>query len=313
VAFDTYESCWRSVLLRCPLAGPFLSQQWVNYTFRQIAERRRWSWLMGRSQFLMNAVLKTGTVTVTRSSNSVVGSGTGWAGVEAGRQFRTSIANPIYTIASVDVAAQTLTLDDVWGGATASAQTYQIYNAYVTVPSDFQQFTSVWDTNFNWQLWLTFTQEDLNMWDAQRANSGTSYAVVPFDYDSVTTPPLPRYEIWPHQLSNYAYPFLYEKQATDLQDSGASLPRFIRGDVLLEGALEQAALWPGPSSERRNPYFNLALANQHRLRKEQMINELEHQDDDVYCTDVKYTASGNGLPLAPIPWMDSKFLQSHAI
>jgi len=46
----------------------------------------------------------------------------------------------------------TLTIDQPWGWATASTSLRTVsYQAYVTVPSDFQDFISVWDPTMNWQ------------------------------------------------------------------------------------------------------------------------------------------------------------------
>ena len=309
MALSTYESLWRGVLLRCPLAGPLLARQWIDYRFRNIVERRRWSWLMGSGQFLVPNAISTGTVTVTRGSQTVTGSGTGWDGSEAGRQFRPNATYPIYTILSVDVGAQTLTLDDVYGGSTQSGIGYSIWQAYFTVPADFHAFTTVIDPAYNWQLWLQTQQSEINSWDAQRANIGTSWVVSPFDYcdPSFASPPLPRYEFWPHTTTQRVYPFLYEKRPADLSDAGASLPRYIPGDVLLEGALADAARWPGPSNEQKNPYFNLGLAMQHEQRFLDQVYRLEVQDDEVQENNVWY---GSNWPFAPM--FDSKWIQSHA-
>lgn len=294
------------------MASAFLAREWINFAFRTIAERRQWSWLTKRGQFLVAAVINTGTVLVTRSSDMVTGTSTGWTGAELNRQFRTSTTEPVYTIIAVDTVGQTLTLDRVWGGSTASAQGYQIWNAYLTVPTDFHAFISVIDTQMNWRLWTDMLQTEIDAYDAQRANTGTPYVLSTVDYDTTVTPPLPRYELWPYRMSQYVYPFLYESRPPDLNDSGASLPRYIRGDVLLEMALAQAARWPGPSKDSPNPYFNLQLALQHEARAEKMIMELERQDDEVSEHDVKYSQFMQ-MPFAPLPWADSRFLQSHSI
>lgn len=122
---------------------------------------------------------------------------------------------------------------------------------------------------------------------------------------------LPRYELWPHQTAAYVYPFMYESRPVDLQDTNAVLPRFIRGDVLLEMALAESARWPGPSTDKPSPYFNLKLADMHDARAERMIMELERQDDETYEQDLSYQ-SPLGFPFAT-PLGDSAWLQSHAI
>ncbi len=313
MALDSFILLYNRVLLRVPLATPSLAKDWINDAFRQVAERRRWSWLVSRGQFLFNAEITTGTVSVTFNSNSVTGSGTGWTGVELGRQFRCGIQNPIYTITAVDVGGQILTLDGTFGGTTASAQGYEIYNAYMPVPTNFHQLISCWDPKYNWQLSLDVSQNTLNTWDAQRANQASSaFCVSFFDYitpigEAATVPPVPRYELWPHIKSQYVMPFLYETRWTDLE-SGGVLPRYIRGDVLKEMALANAARWPGPGEDKKSPYFNLNLAAMHEARAERMINMLEVQDDEVWEQDIWYSCAN--LPF--MPW-DSAWLQSHSL
>lgn len=312
MALDSYATIWGQVLLRCPSAGSLLARSWVSHAFRRVAERRRWSWLMKRGQFLPPVSYTTGTVAVVRNSTTVTGTATVWGAAHVDLQFRIGTATPIYTIASVDAIAQTLELDDEWGGSSATGKTYEIYQCYFPAPSDFHSFVSVWDPSMNWQLHRHFTQNEINTWDSQRAMSGQAYLVASFDYYTPTgfTVPTPRFEIWPHQKAEYVYPFVYEARPTDLDDSGATLPRYIRGDALLEMALSQAALWPGPSEDKKNPYFNPQLAKMHDMRAEQLITEMERQDDEVFEQNVHY-AYPTGLPWAPFG--DSQWLQRHAV
>ena len=154
MALDTYDSIVNSLLLRCPLAGGQLAEQFINYSFRDIIERRKWSWSIAQSQFIFPAAATAGTVTVTNNNNSVVGVGTNFLASMIGMQFRTSTLTPIYTITAVG-STTTLTLDQPWGAASASAQGYKIYIAYQIPPTDFHAFTTIYDPNFSWSLWTT--------------------------------------------------------------------------------------------------------------------------------------------------------------
>src|SRR3990167_9721112 len=118
---DTYADVWGRVLLRAPNLGPKLAQDMVRNAFRKLAERRRWSWLIKQSQIIAPVVYNTGTVTVTLNSNIVTGASPVWTSAMVGRQFRTGLLTPIYDIVSVQSTTQ-LTLNQVWGEATASAQ-----------------------------------------------------------------------------------------------------------------------------------------------------------------------------------------------
>lgn len=123
---------------------------------------------------------------------------------------------------------------------------------------------------------------------------------------------LPRYELWPHFQGAYNWPFMYITRATDLEDVGAVLPRTIRGDVLMEMAMAEAANWPGPSPEKRNPYYNPVVQARHERKAENLIHELELQDDNIFEEDIKYSVWQN-LPFAPSPLGDANFLQSHDV
>ena len=312
MALSTFQSLVAALGLRVPAASYFLRRSWIDFAFRQLWDYKLWSWQRKRGQFLMSQVYNAGTVDVTRGSFTVVGNGTVFTTDMVGRQFRTNVNSPIYTIAAW-TDPQHIDLTEVWGKSTALAQGYSIYNAYVTVPSDFQNFICVWDPNFNWQLETNVTQEELNAWDAQRANTGTAYVVASNDYETFfNNPPLPQYEIWPHQRAEYVYPFMYVSRPPDLSDPGASLPRYIRGDVLIEAALAQAARWPGPSKDAPNPYFNLQLAMQHDARALDMIRDIARTDDELIENNVTYM-SLSAMPFAAVPWGDARYLQSHDV
>ena len=406
MALDSFKDIFGKVLLRCPDAGRELAADWVQNAFREIAEKRRWSWLFKFGQFEMPALYNTGTVAVTRGNADVTGTGTTWTGDMQGRQFRGGGVNsPIYTIVQVN-SATSLSLDSPWGPATNSGIGYQIYQAYVTPPDDFHAFVSVWDPQLNWKLYLNIQNEEIDMWDAQRSNLSQSYVVSFRDYSTsqvgivgqpvqivgsgpapgssgtytapadaiftviVTTggvsgtadfkwskqggtyttgvltddsavalqdgvnvfwptgvtyvqgdtfivrttaqsaPGVPRYEFWPHQTALYTFPYLYESRAVDLSDPGAVLPRFIRGDVLLEVALKNAARWPGTKANK-NPYYDLNLARMHEINSEKMIQELEVQDDNTALQDYRISWLNN-LADCPYP-LGANWIQSHAI
>lgn len=315
---DTFERIYKQVHARCPAAGLLMAQDFVRWSFREVIEKRKWSWAIKQSQFIFPALVNAGTCDVTANSNAVVGHGTAWNATMIGLQFRTSTLTPIYTITAVP-SATSLTLDQPWGFLTSLGTGYKIYLAYVVVPLDFHAFTTVWDPNFSWQLWTTIRQDELNMYDAQRASQGTPYVVADYDYTALAigggaiSPPIPRYEVWPHLQQAYVIPFMYESRYPDLDDAGAALPRYIPGDVLLEGALAQMARWPGTDRDHPSPYFNLGLATMHGTIFDKKVRELERQDDEVYSRDVWYE-SGPVWPMCPYPFpINSSYLQLHAI
>lgn len=118
-------------------------------------------------------------------------------------------------------------------------------------------------------------------------------------------PGLPRFEIWPHSRVATAVPFLYECRVPDLSDMGAP-PRYITGNVLLEGALAKCARWPGRGENEVNPYFQVALAQAHENGFTGKMTKLADQDDQVYPADVTYYQSVPFSPQWSAEWLQRK-------
>jgi hypothetical protein len=314
MGLDTYEEIVGKVTLHCPNVSSLLAREWVNNAFREVAERRTWSWLRKRHHFYCNTVYNTGTADAIQGSGTISGTGTVWSAAMVGRQFRIGTSGPLHTI-SARASDTSITIDPVWGEATSSTQSYEIFNAYLTPKSDFFSFISVWDPSSSWQLYLHTSQEHLNSVDAQRSQSGTAYTVADLDYTSIdedgvaVSPPLPRYEVWPHRKSAYIYPYLYVSRITDLESSGI-LPRYIRGDTLLKGALKEAAAYPG-TDQKPNPFAGEYRLKYYDSKFEKDVAVLEKQDDEIYEQDLTY-GSNFPYPDTPFTFMDADFSQSHA-
>lgn len=132
--------------------------------------------------------------------------------------------------------------------------------------------------------------------------------VIPCKADA--TSGVPRYEMWPRPIgASYVYPYLYVKKLPALTDEQPQLPEFIarRGDVLLEMALTNLALWPGTANQP-NPYRDVATSNIHRTNAERLIYELETKDDSTAIKNLVY----QGMPFMG-PWQDGSWLQTHAL
>jgi hypothetical protein len=141
---DTFTTLWNRVQLRTPAAGPELCQDLIRDAFRQLAERREWSWLQNSSAFYTPSYTTTGTVSVLGGSAVVTGSGSNFTTDMTGKQLRVGALGgssyPTYTI--IQVASTTsVVLDKPWVGPTLSAQAYTVFQCYFTVPADFGSST----------------------------------------------------------------------------------------------------------------------------------------------------------------------------
>jgi len=186
LALDTFDSVVRAVQMHCPKADINLARLWVRNAFRELAERRPWSWLIRRGQFFIPAVYDTGTANVTRESDTIHGTGTTWTSSMVGRQFRVGSGGPIYTVKDV-LSTTCIVLDARYGGSTDATATYKIYQAYVTAPNDFLQFVSVVFPSRRWKLYTNIQQMELDRADSNRENFGDPYLVASRDYTVTRT------------------------------------------------------------------------------------------------------------------------------
>lgn len=307
---DTVENVWRRVLLHCPLATPFLAKNWVQTTYNRLCDRKPWSFLRAESQILVNDS-HHGTVTTTYLSPTVQGVGMVFVAGDVGRQFRISYGPP-YTILSINVGLNQATLELPWGSATFAIPTDGVVlDAYVTMPTDFGTFIAVLDPQNQWQLHTWVTQDELNLWDPGRSATGTPWALASRRLSTVTsTTGQIQYELWPYSRTQKRYPFYYYKRMAALQDTDFFQgPLRDRSDIILTGALREAAMWPGPSVAMKNPYFNPQIATMLATQHEEQASMLETRDEEAYITWLE-TVNFNRVPFAPI---DANFLRSHDV
>lgn len=309
MAVNNFQEMARSLKLWVPSLPITLAEQMVRDRYRRTLERRPWSGLRGENQFLLNASKQDGTVAVTFNSASVVGTGTSFASTDVGRQFKVGTGSPVYTVTAVADTTH-LTLDQVVGIATNTSATYVIFDGYVTCPTDFVRFIEVVNPQYGWRLRHWISQDELNSWDPQRTFFGQAYALVDRRFSSLTaTSGQIQYEAWPYASTQQVLRYFYVKRGSDLVNP-TDTPIFpIRSDVIVKGALADAARWPG-TAEQPNLMFGRVDAWQtfQGEYEEEMI-DLERQDEDIYLTWLQ-TNPYAGLPFIPL---SANFIQSHAI
>jgi hypothetical protein len=289
----TFEEACRLVQLRVPLASALLVEDWVQNAWARLCDRRRWSFLRGEDEIILSPA-HTGTVNVTHGSATVTGVGMTFVDGDVDRQFRLT-ANP-YTIISV-AGANTCVLDRPWGPATAAAATGVVFDGYVNMPEDFGSFWGVLDPARNDVLDWWMTEDELNIADPDRGETGEPRALASRRL-ATTTAYLGRiqYEAWPYWVNTTdtrRFPYYYSKRpAAFTEDDNLLGPFRHRHDILVLAALEEAAEWPGPELTKPNPYFNLKLSERKRDRYEEEMEQLERVDEEIYLT-----------WLETVPWM----------
>lgn len=276
MANDTFDGIARKLLLRAPKLGPFIARDIVKSSFHDIVELWQWSWLIKRTQLSVPNVYNTGTATVTYGSPTVTIATGVVASDHVGRQFRVGVASPILTITDIDVALNTYTLSENWLGTGGSGQGYKVYQAYLSMPSDFHAVFSITDPVTYWAIQSDgVSMEMIDRRDPQRSVVGSPPRVLaPYDYYNGFS----RWELWPHQTSQSFYLMTYESRPIDPFDPGASVPYLLPSDVILERCFMYAAKWYGPNRNDPNPYYSSDTAKFHEEQFNRRINVLIKQD-----------------------------------
>jgi hypothetical protein len=251
---------------------------------------------------------RAGTVSATQGASTVSSGTLVFAAADVGRQFRVG-TNATYTILAVAIGVATL--DRVYTESTDAATLGTVLDAYVTVPADFARFYAVIDPSTRWRVRTDVPLEWLNRIDAVRqGGGGTPRMLVNATYSPVpATFGRPRYEWYPSPATAQQYPYYYVKRAALLADDSLLVgPLTDAKDILVEGALSRAALWPGLEG-RKNVYFNLQLAKIHEQKFLEKISQSYVADEEIYW---------EGMPIAEIPYSpwwpgpgDAAWLQSH--
>ncbi len=284
----TFEQCWRKVLLYVPNLPAFLAREFVQQAYGRAAEMRPWAWKR-KDTLLQTAASRSLTVTFTQGSTAIT-SAAAFVAADAGRQIKvTSI--PIYTIDSVTDASNAVLLETYLGASGAATAT--ILDAYLVCPADFGSFHLIVDPSNRRVVPFWVSDEYLNLVDPHRTSSDTQARLLVHKGLSTRTATLNQvlYEWWPQPTSAKTFPARYFTRPQLLADTDAFKGVLgERGDVLVTGALAEAARWPG-TNERPNPYFSL---QNHQLLNAQFQKDLlalELRDDDVY-----------GMDLPQVPW-----------
>lgn len=303
MAANTLLEMSRSLRLYVPQLPAPLAEQFIRDRYRRILERRDWSALRREAEFQFNAEKTDGTISITRGTTALVGTGTTFASTDVGRQFKTGASSPIYTIAAY-TSATSLTLDRAFGGDSATNALYRIFDGYVTAPADFLRFLTVVDPTNGWRIPHWITKEEIDAMDPQRTMFGQPFIVADRMFNTAT-PPMPTFEVWPFTTTARTLYYTYIKRGADLiQDS--DIPIWpLTSDVIVQGALADVARWPG-TAETPNPYFaRPEYWKSYEAQFNDLMIELERRDEEVYLTMLKQ----HSLPLHPI---SAKYIQSHA-
>lgn len=159
---------------------------------------------------------------------------------------------------------------------------YDGLTPYITMPADFGTFDIVVDASQQKKICTDQSLTELTCADPLHATTGPARALIP-----ATPGPAGevRYEVYPHGTAT-TFTGYYHRQGHRLTDGDVFGGVLADGaEVLVAGALAQAALWPG-TGDRPNPYFNAGLAQTKTAEFKYGIQMLSLRDDEQVPTDL---------------------------
>jgi hypothetical protein len=201
----------------------------------------------------------------------------------AGRQLYTGSTTPIYTILSVQTATS-LTLDNVWGEPSQSAQSYSIQQIYQTIDPNLKVILDVWDHKVGRKLEIYVPLEVVNWTDPQRTATGDPLAVV---QHSPSPAGNMQYEIWPFPTVSRQLACLCSLQWPTLKMPFDRPPYFIDPNLFVIGAIADALRIKNLRNvSDQDPYYDPNLAMQYeqmyRIQLEECVNSDQAKAQRAY-------------------------------
>ena len=156
----------------------------------------------------------------------------------------------------------------------------------IVLPRDFASFKVVVDQARQVRIPFSYTLDELLTADPSLGATGQPNALVATS-PSVDPPTLgqTRYRLYPSGVA-VTLTAVYHRQGDRLTDGDVFAGVLADGaEVLVAGALAQAALWPG-TGDRPNPYFNAGLAQTKASEFKYGVQMLSLRDDEQYPDDL---------------------------
>jgi hypothetical protein len=156
-------------------------------------------------------------------------------------------------------------------------------DVYLTTPADFGSWKIIVDKTRQVKICVYHSLDELARVDPAGTTTGPVLALVAATPDPLTG--TVRYAYYPHGASS-TLTCIYHTQGDRLDDTTVFTGVLANGaEVLVAGALAQAALWPG-TPDKPNPYFNAGLAQAKANEFRIGIQTLSLRDDEQYPDDL---------------------------
>ncbi len=236
-----------------PEYSPLKAAKDVARAWRDVLDRRTWSFLIAFGGFNAPTLLQGGSVALTTGLATVTFDVVAGAIVGAvplsqltQYQFRISTAGELYNISSYNATTRVLTLDRVVLEPTSPANaSWMIYQAYFPPPPqamagmpsgafDFDRWISVVDPINGFRLRLADGKRTLDQFDPQRSDQSLAYRI--FNY-STTSTGVPLYEFWPHPTNGQTFIACFKRRGNLWVQGQHPLPQMIPDSLVLNRTL----------------------------------------------------------------------------
>jgi len=323
---DTFVDVWRTVKQYCYIAPATLCRRWVKDRFTQALDRRMWSFQWGQGCWNVKAPI-IGSATVIQGSTTVTfpAGGLPADNTIVGRQLMLNGQIPYYSIVSNPNVTDIIIDQGCVEESDSDVPAEIVMDYFMSEKNDFEKLIALVDRDNNWQFRRNVSLEEMNNVDAERSSVGPPMWLIPLGFNDVylaqlpvgivdmygqakTSTPQPFMETWPRTTGAKPYPYAYKRRTADLVGDGDTLPGFMRGRVLLEGALADLCSWPGTATVS-NPKYNPVNANVHEKRFEDALLDMIYRDEQVTQRTLTWVAGFTNLPLPP--YRSARWQQSH--
>lgn len=276
----------REIQLTAAAVPPLLVRSWAFDAYAQLLSGSRWGWQRQQVTVRPAAARVLASITLTPGSAAVTSAAL-FLAADAGKQLWIGAGEPLLSISAVG-STSSLTLSSPYTGSQTTVLLAEVIEAYYQPPAGFQQFQLVTDLVQQKVIPFELSLEEVRTWDPGRTYSGQPRGLIAHRalVASGETAPRVAYEWWPRNTTGGTFEvwYLAGPQVAALTED-TPLPGVLedRAYVLKDGVLAKCAAYPGTTTQK-NPYFNLALSQQHATAFAVGRKDLAIVDDDQYPT-----------------------------
>lgn len=246
--------------------------RWLRDRYRRIWGACSWSFAQKEYQVITTAAISSDSVTVTKGSATVTEttSDSKWTTAVIGRKFRASPDSTWYTISNYSNAnPDTLTLDRVYEGTSATLAGYKIFQDTYSLSSDTGEITALLDTTRGFPLEQISLQESDRMYPG-RATSGGPFM---WALAGMDTSNIPKIQFYPIPSESHGYLVRYIQQPPYLVSGSSVIIPQVFESLLVNGWKADYWGWrstlstPSPSGAEQGWYGTYEMAFMRELNE----------------------------------------------